>query len=90
MVINIEFVQVNKACISEDAGIKVCKSDGSPAKFKPGEKVTHFFLKKEFVLSCASLRPSLKSTLTRGLFLYSPTPRAHLCSAHFTIPLVYR
>ena len=35
MVINIEFVQLNIACISEDNGIKVYKSDGSPPKFKP-------------------------------------------------------
>ena len=33
--INIELMQLNIACISEDAGIKVYKSYGSPAKFKP-------------------------------------------------------
>ena len=105
--INIEFVQLNIACISEDTGIKVYKSDGSSAKFKPNaltqwcfldgkasilgtrKRDCHFFLNKEFVLSCASLRPSLKSTLTRGLFLYFPTPGGNLCSAHFTISLVY-
>ena len=105
--INIEFVQLNIACISEDTGIKVYKSDGSPAKFKPTaltqwcfldgktsilctrKRDSHFLLNKEFVVSCVSLRPSLKSTLTRRLFLYSPTPGGHLCSAYFTIPLVY-
>ena len=89
--INIEFVQLNIACMSEDTGIKVYKSDGSPAKFKPTtltqwcflhgktsilcsrKRYSHFFLNKEFVLSCASLRSSLKSTLTGGLF-YIPPP----------------
>ena len=33
--INIEFVQLNIVCISEDTGTKVYKNDGSPAKFKP-------------------------------------------------------
>ena len=33
--INIESVQLNIVCISEDTEIKVYKSDGSPAKFKP-------------------------------------------------------
>ena len=73
--INIEFMQLNIACISEDTGIKVYKSDGSPAKFKPTaltqwcfldgktsilctrKRDSHFFLNKEFVLSCVSLRP---------------------------------
>ena len=84
--INIEFMQLNIACISEDTGIKVYINDGSPAKFKPTaltqwclfdgktsilctrKRDSHLFLNKEFVLSCASLRPSLKSTLTKGLF----------------------
>ena len=83
--INIEFVQLNIACISEDTGIKVYKNDGSPPKFKPTtltqwcfldgntsilctrKRNSHLFLNKEFVVSC-SLRPSLKSTLTKGLF----------------------
>ena len=83
--INIEFVQLNIACISEDTGIKVYKSDGSQAKFKPTaltqwcfldgkepilctrKRDSLLFLNKEFVVSC-SLRPSLKSTLTKGLF----------------------
>ena len=89
----IEFVQLNIVCISEDAGINVYKSDGSPAKFKPTtltqwcfldgktsilctrKRYSHFFLNKEFVLSCASLRPSLKSTLTRGPFFIFPQTR---------------
>ena len=88
--INIESVQLNIVCISEDTEIKVYKSDGSPAKFKPTaltqwcfldgktsilctrKRDSHFFLNKEFVVSCVSLRPSLKSTLTRGLFFIFP------------------
>ena len=33
--INIDFVQLNIACISEPTELKAFKSDGSPAKFKP-------------------------------------------------------
>ena len=33
--INIESVQLKIVCISEDTGVKVYKSDSSPAKFKP-------------------------------------------------------
>ena len=90
--IDIEFMQLNTACNSEDTEIKVYKSDGSPAKFKPtaltqwcfldgktsilctSKRDSHLFHNKEFVLSCVSLRPSLKSTLTRGLF-YIPPPQ---------------